>query len=68
MNIYWILVFFPVLNGSSNNLLFNKLNRQIYILPSFFNFGSYLAGLIEGEDSIYVPKYLQNKKRKFKSC
>ena len=56
------LCFAPVLNVSCSKSLFNKLNNKIYILHSFNNFGSYLAGLIEGDGSIYVPKDIRNKK------
>lgn len=48
----------------SQNILPNKYKNQIITLNKINNFGSYLAGLIEGEGSFYIPDNIRNNKGK----
>lgn len=48
----------------SQNILPNKNKNQIITLNKINNFGSYLAGLIEGDGSFYVPDNVRNYKGK----
>jgi LAGLIDADG endonuclease len=34
--------------------------EELHLIKSNYNFGPYLAGLIEGDGSIYVPKLINN--------
>lgn len=48
----------------SQNFLPNKYKNQIITLNKINNFGSYLAGLIEGDGYFYVPDSVLNYKGK----
>lgn len=48
----------------SQNILPSKDKNQIITFNKINNFGSYLAGLIEGVGSFYVPDKIRNKKGK----
>lgn len=46
------------------NIFSNKDKNQIITLNKINNFGSYLAGLIEGEGSLFIPESIRNNKGK----
>lgn len=56
----FLFLFFSIV--ISQNTLTNK--NQIITLNKINNFGSYLAGLIEGDGSFYIPDNIRNNKGK----
>ena len=50
--------------GTSQNILPKKDKNQIITYNKINNFGPYLAGLIEGDGSSYIPDNIRNNKGK----